>query len=320
MKRKYYSLYGPYIMKFIALKNNLGYKYTDAGCALALLDKLAVEQDITDVPITKDLVDIYIKGRPNQSEKTKYNSIQILRQFALFLCNLGLESYIPRLPKCNGSFIPYIFSQDEIKAVFAVCDGLSPSQNRKSGVFLMPFLIRLLYGTGIRISEALYLSLEDINLVDNYLILRNTKNGNDRMVPISNSLAQVCQDYLIYRALFIEAHKTQRLFILPDGTLLNKSVSYKWFRKILWWAGISHGGRGKGPRLHDLRHSFSVHSLAIMAKEGLDLYHSLPLLSTYLGHRSLTATEDYVRLTAEMYPDVIKSSTLVAINVFSTNN
>src|SRR5680860_353785 len=166
MKRKYYSLYGPYIMKFIALKNNLGYKYTDAGCALALLDKLAVEQDITDVPITKDLVDIYIKGRPNQSEKTKYNSIQILRQFALFLCNLGLESYIPRLPKCNGSFIPYIFSQDEIKAVFAVCDGLSPSQNRKSGVFLMPFLIS---GSG-RFSGGQAYRMEEEGKVPDFMI------------------------------------------------------------------------------------------------------------------------------------------------------
>jgi len=184
----------------------------------------------------------------------------------------------------------------------------------------MPFLIRLLYGTGIRTGEALYLSLDDMDLAGNYLILRNTKNGKDRMVPLSSSLAQVCKDYLIYRALFNGADKTERLFILPDGAPLTHRVSYNWFRKIIWWAGISHGGRGKGPRLHDLRHTFSVHSLAVMANEGLDLYHSMPLLSAYLGHRSLTATEGYVRLTAEMYPEIVKGTDGSAIGIFPTLN
>lgn len=321
MKRRYYSLYGPYIVKFIALKNGLGYKYKDAGNALALLDSLAVEEDIAEVPITKELVDKYTGRRPNESDKTRYNRIQILGQFARFLCDLGLKSHIPKLPKLKGTFVPYIFSKDEIKAVFAVCDRLAPScRHRNSGIFLMPFLMRLLYGTGIRISEALYLSLNDMDLAENYLILRNTKNGKDRMVPISSSLAQVCKDYLIYRALFAGADKTERLFILPDGTLLTHRVSYNWFRKIIWGAGISHGGRGKGPRLHDMRHTFSVHSLAIMAKEGLDLHHSMPLLSTYLGHQSLTATEDYVRLTAEMYPEIVERTNASAINIFPTLN
>ncbi|MCS3531240.1 MULTISPECIES: tyrosine-type recombinase/integrase [Bacteroidota] len=317
MNRIYYSLYGPYIVKFIALKNSLGYKYKDGGNALRLLDNLALREDVTEVPITKELTSKYAEIRPNESEKTRYNRMQILRQFAQFLCDLGLRSYIPRLPKLSRTFIPYIFSQDEIQAIFAVCDGLSPScRNRNSGVFQIPFLIRLLYGTGIRINEALYLSYNDINLAEKYLVLRKTKNGKDRMVPMSDSLNDVCKDYLTYRSLFTGADKTERIFMLPDGTPLNQYTSYKWFRKIIWWAGISHGGRGKGPRLHDLRHTFSVHSLATMAREGLDLYHSMPLLSTYLGHQSLEATDGYVRLTAEMYPYLIKKSTDLSASVF----
>lgn len=317
MNRIYYSLYGPYIVRFIALKNSLGYKYKDGGNALRLLDDLAIKYDIAEVPITKELAGNYAEKRPNESEKTRYNRIQILGQFAQFLCDLGLKSYIPRLPKLSSTFIPYIFSQDEIQAVFTVCDGLSPTcRNRNSGVYLIPFLIRLLYGTGIRISEALYLSCSDINFAEKHLVLRKTKNGKDRMVPISDSLTDVCKGYLTYRALFTGADKTERIFILPDGTPLNQFTAYKWFRKIIWWAGISHGGRGKGPRLHDLRHTFSVHSLAAMAREGLDLYHSMPLLSTYLGHQSLEATDGYVRLTAEMYPDLIKRSTTLSASVF----
>ena len=91
----------------------------------------------------------------------------------------------------------------------------------------------------------------------------------------------------------------------------------KWFKKILGIAGISL--HDQGPRLHDLRHTFSVHSLAMMAEAGIDLYCSLPTLSTYLGHQSLEATNAYVRLTAEMYPGLLKDVDLICLNVFPNN-
>jgi integrase/recombinase XerD len=317
MSRTYYSIYGPYIVKFIALKNSLGYQNKDAGGALSLLDCLAQKKDVLKIGITKELADEYSLKRPNESEKTRYNRIQIFSQFVQFLCDLGLRSYMPRLPKYSSTFVPYIFSTSEMHTMFTVCDGLSPSpRNHNSSVFAIPFLIRLLYGTGIRINEALYLLCSDICTEGKYLILRKTKNGKDRIVPIANSLATICQEYLRYRALLPGIKKTNRVFILPDGTPLSSYTAYKWFRKIIWAAKISHGGRGKGPRLHDLRHTFSVHSLALMAREGLDLYHSLPLLSTYLGHQSLEATDGYVRLTAEMYPDLIKKTTGISSSVF----
>lgn len=319
MTRIYYSIYGPFIVQFIALKNSLGYKYKDVGTALALLDKLALEQQLATVAITKELADTYALKRPNESEKTRYNRMQFFCQFARFLSDLGLSSYIPRLPRFTPTFVPYIFSQAQMQAIFSVCDALSPCcRNRRSAVFALPFLIRLLYGTGVRINEALYLTLQDMH--EYYFILRMTKNGQDRMVPMSDSLASVCKDYLTYRTLFIGAAKSDKLFILPDGKPLTSSAVYKWFRNILWMASISHGGRGKGPRLHDLRHTFSVHSFAAMAKQGLDLYHCLPLLATYLGHQSLEATDGYVRLTAEMYPELIENAAAVAAGVFPQVN
>lgn len=317
MTRTYYSIYGPLILKFIELKNSLGYQYKDAGWALSLLDSLAQKKDIVKIGVTKEFADEYSLKKPNESEKTRYNRIQIFSQFVQFLCDLGIRSCKPRLPKHVSTFVPYIFSTNQIHSMFTVCDGLSPScRNRNSTVFVIPFLIRLLYGTGMRINEALHLSCSDINTEENYLILRKTKNGKDRIVPITSSLAKVCNEYLIYRALFPGFEKTNRVFIRPDGVPLSLYTAYRWFRRIIWDAKISHGGRGKGSRLHDLRHTFSVHSLALMAREGLDLYHSLPLLSTYLGHQSLEATDGYVRLTAEMYPDLIKKTTDISAGIF----
>ena len=91
---------------------------------------------------------------------------------------------------------------------------------------------------------------------------------------------------------------------------------HKVYRKLLWKAGISHGGKGKGPRLHDLRHAFCVHSLAKQVKAGVDLYVALPILSTYVGHSSVAATQRYVRLTAEAYPELIEKVSSTCAHVF----
>jgi integrase/recombinase XerD len=321
MNRIYYSVYGPYIVQFIELKNNLGYKYKDAGYALSSFDRLGLQREVSEIAITKELTDEYCTKRPNESEKTRYNRIQILSQFARFLSGLGFRSYIPNLPRIKVTYTPYIFSTDQMQAIFRVCDELTTScRNHNSSVLAIPALIRLLYGTGIRISEALYLSCDDIDLHDQCLTLRNTKNGKDRAVPVSDSLAEVCKVYSMYRNLFPGIQKADRFFIKPDGSSLSPYLAYKWFRKIIYAANISHGGRGHGPRLHDLRHTFSVHSLALMAESGLDLYHSLPHLSTYLGHQSLEATDGYVRLTAEIYPGLIKKSSDICSSVFPLVN
>lgn len=316
MNRFYYSVFGPYIVKFQELKNSLGYKYTHAGFALSSFDRLAFEKDLFEIVVTKELADEYCKKRPNESDKTRYNRIQILSQFARFLGDLGFRSYIPKLPQFKSIHTPYIFSKDQMQAIFKACDKLAPSRNCTSFVYSIPLLIRLLYGTGIRISEALHLVCNDINLHDKYLVLRNSKNGKERMVPLSDSLANACKEYWKYRNLFPSIRKENRFFIKPNGSPMSRGPVYNWFRKILYAANISYGGRDHGPRLHDLRHTFSVHSLVSMSESELDLYYALPLLSTYLGHQSLEATDKYVRLTAEMYPDLIKKTSDICSSVF----
>ena len=89
-------------------------------------------------------------------------------------------------------------------------------------------------------------------------------------------------------------------------TPIAASTVYKAFRTLLWQAGISHQGKGIGPRLHDLRHTFCVHTLANQVSNNVDLYVSLPILSTYIGHNSIQATQRYVRLTEEVYPELIE--------------
>jgi len=92
----------------------------------------------------------------------------------------------------------------------------------------------------------------------------------------------------------------------PDRTRISPMTIYQRYRRYLVGAGISHGGKGHGPRLHDLRHTFAVHVLQKWITEGVDLTAMMPILSTYMGHVDIRSTAQYLRLTSEVYPDLMK--------------
>ena len=306
MRKFYYSEYGPFFEEYIALKRSLGYKYREPEYIFSQFDKLVLSREESSIGISKELSDVWYKKRPHESPKTRYSRIQTIRGFSSFLNTLGYQSHIPDLPKLSKNFTPYIFTKDQINLLFNASDQLKGTRhNLTSKVFIIPALLRLLYGTGLRVSEALSLSCDDLNIKSKYLLLRYTKNGKERLVPISESLCMVCRQYLDYRQNFPILKDSNRLFINPDGSACDIHSAYKCFRRVLYKAKIPHAGKGLGPRLHDLRHTFSVHTLANMAEAGIDLYYSLPVLSTYLGHQSIGATDKYIRLTAEMYPSII---------------
>lgn len=302
----YYSIYKPFIEEFITLKRNLGYKYINIEYPFMQFDQLAYDREETTVGISKDLCDLWCAKRPNESDMTWCNRMLFMRQFSSFLNTLDYPSYLPKLPKVKRTYKPYIYTKEEVASLFTIADQLSTTTtNQNSLVLVLPALFRLLYGTGLRLGEALALSRKDVNLQEQYITLRNTKNGTDRLVPLSDSVTHVIAEYMVCRNRFPVMGTTDLLFIHPNGDCCENRGVYRYFRKILYKMGIPHRGRRQGPHVHDLRHTFSVHSLAKMAEEGTDLYYSLPVLSTYLGHRSIASTDGYVRLTADMYPSLI---------------
>ena len=119
----------------------------------------------------------------------------------------------------------------------------------------MPTLLRMLYGTGLRISEALNLKHRYVKLDKEYLMLKACKNGQDRVVPMSGSLVEVCKDYYIYKKQqLIDTGPDTYFFTAINGSKCRRKTIYELFRTVLYKAGMSHQGRGKGPRLHDFRY------------------------------------------------------------------
>ena len=192
MDKNYHSIYGLHIKQFIQLKRKLGFKYITEAFTLSKIDALALETDQSSVGITKEFTDIWAEKRPNESEGYRYHRILVLVKLSSYMNDLGVVSFIPRLPRFpKGSFVPYIYSQKEIAALFKACDMLRIGKTHKNScLFCMPVLLRLLYATGIRIGEALELTDDDVNLEDTYIRIKDAKNGKQRIIPISPSLVR----------------------------------------------------------------------------------------------------------------------------------
>jgi len=316
MNKQFRGIYASYIEQYIALKRGMGFKYNTEEMIYSIFDRFTIERRETIVGITKNLAEEWNRRKPNESDSYRYHRAICLNQLSSFLCKNGIHSYIPKLPLCKSSFTPHIFSQDEITAIFKACDEVRTQKKvMNSIIIILPTLFRLLYGTGLRISEALSLRNKDVHLDENYLVVRDCKNGKEHMIPISDSLSDVCKEYLKFRdQLPFSLSENDYFFVSLAGKACKRDAVHNWFKKILWKARISRNDRG--PRLHDFRHTFSVHSLAMMAESGIDLYCSLPILSTYLGHQSLDSTNSYVRLTSDIYPSLLKDVDTICLNVF----
>ena len=139
---------------------------------------------------------------------------------------------------------------------------------------------------------------------EDVLHIWDSKFQKDRMIPMSQTLTSVC---IAYSKNCNSGKLPYAYFFSPNGNRrYSAQTIYNRFRDVLFICGIPHRGKGKGPRLHDLRHTFAVHSLQQLAENGEDLYTVLPILSEYMGHSSVSATQYYLRLTAEVFPDIME--------------
>jgi integrase/recombinase XerD len=320
-KINYWGIYADHIEQFVSFKRSLGYKYLVEEKMFAKFDQFTIELGETSVGLSKELSNRWFAKMGNESDSYRYARCVCINQLSSYLCNINIRSFVARLPKQRNSFVPYVFSKTEMVNIFNACDELATKRLKMdSSVFSIPLLIRFLYGTGLRINEALGLRNKDFNLIDNYIVVKDSKNSLERTVPLSGSLAIACQTYLEYRdQLPIDTSDDSLFFVTLNGASCKWSSVYRWFRKILMQSEIAFVGGThchSGPRIHDIRHTTACHALARMVDEGMDLYCSLPIMSTFLGHQSLKATDMYVRLTAEMYPDLLKNADLLCLNVF----
>lgn len=319
-KNNFNSIFSSYIIRFLETKETAGANIESFFYSLHEFDRFAISANLTSVCIKQTDFDMWRNYVTGKTATTIYRKFCIVGQFLRYMAKLGIHCYIPIYPrKPKNLYVPYIFSEDELNRIFKNADELIFSARQfNSHIFSIPVLLRILYSTGMRIGEACNLINSDVNMVSRIIIVRNPKNKRDRQLPISDSLYNVLQQYVTKRNKLpiLDTNDTSKPFLISlSGNPLTMSTSRHWFLKILEMSQIDYTPR-IGPRIHDFRHTFAVHVLDRLAKEGLDMHCSLPILSVTLGHKCVSDTEYYVRITRQVYPHLSEATLTMSEFIF----
>ena len=292
-----------YADDYIAHKRAGGVEAYKENMILRRFIRITLEKHPNATTVTQENAEYWSNLTPNESPRNQQLRTGVVQRFSEYLLSRGVASYIyPRTKTVPTQFTPYIFTNDELARIFAASDNCrSPYLPTRCEVASLIF--RVLYSTGMRISEAINLKVRNIDLVQGVIGVYDTKFGKERLLPVDDSLLKRMKSYS--KNVLTFAGPDSPFFPGQNNRHYHPNTIYGMFREFLWQAGISHGGKGAGPRVHDLRHTFAVHCLRRAVKNGDDLGVMLKYLSVYLGHSSTSATQAYLRLTADMYPDVV---------------
>lgn len=290
---------------YISLKRQAGMKFENQERYLRHFDTFYYCNGFEGAVLTKAIAHDFIYDK-NERPVSHYNKEVVMRDFAKYLNDRGYSAYIVEiktmLPRCK--FIPHIFTDDETRRIFTAIDNYpqTPFSYRNS---VDPILFRFLYGTGVRISEALNIVLKDVDTQAGIVTIRAAKNMKDRLLPMAESLTQRIITFMSG----FHQYNDESMWLFPgfhNGVMgqMDKSTAYNHFRDYLLMADIPHATGG--PRIHDFRHGLAVKCLKKWVLAENDLNVMLPYLSAYMGHSDFRATQYYLRLTADLYPDILR--------------
>ena len=286
------------VAAYVAYKQSLGMRFTTETRTLKSFCRALGDVDIDW--IEPEQVRAFLDGTGPMTRfwHRKLDALGGFYRFALargYACRSPLPTSVPR---CAQAFVPYIYSEDEIKRLLEAANSrehcnLSSSTCRT--------LLLLLYGAGLRISEALSLDLADVDLEAGLLRIRNSKFYKTRIVPTGSDLTRVLRDYALERSKRPPITADAPFLLTRQGKRPSRAGAEDAFKRLREHAKVCRvDGARYQPRLHDLRHTFAVTRLVRWYREGADVQRLLPQLATYLGHVHISGTQRYLTMTPEL--------------------
>lgn len=297
---KYNEIFKNEIKAFILEKRSLGFKYIRESEIMEEFDKFTIKQNITTNILSKKLIINWIDSHKVKLITKKHYG-DIMREFGKYLFKFDNSSYI--LPNkyypIKSDFKAYIYSNNELDKFFrAIKTKFMVNNIQKQDLYYLIF--QLLYSTGMRVSEVLSVKIGNIDFNNNSILLETSKNGNERIVCLKDSIINLIIEY--HNQYNRQKNSDNFFFTIKNNKQLDRNLVYSNFRKLLNLSGIVHNEFG--PRVHDFRHTMAVYSFKNALDNNYDLLTFLPILSAYLGHKDIYATEKYLHLISDMYPDI----------------
>ncbi len=295
------------IEKFIAQQRAIGFVFNDQSKHLRSFDRFVSTQNCPPNTLPKELVNMWIDSRPNEKPTTQRKRANLIKQLGQFMVKNGYEAYIPPITVTRAippDYIPYIYTNEELARFFTATDNL-PRSSASNRSLAAPVFFRMLYGCGLRESEGRKLRVRDVDLEKGTLAINATKLGKSRLIPMAPSLLQRCRDYS--RQVHKHSNPDDFFFAPSKGGMYSRGAFLRMFHESLRKAKIPYGGKGKGPRMHDLRHTFAVHCLRKWSQNSTDITTAFPYLAVYMGHCDLRSSQYYLRLTSELFEHITDS-------------
>lgn len=227
--------------------------------------------------------------------------LSAVRSFARYLNAFDPSTEIPPqglLPYRTQRARPYIYSDGEIRQLLEAAQAMPATHS------LQPWTYHCLFGllavTGLRISEALNLTVTDVDWSQSILTIRHSKFGKSRRIPLHASSIQILSEYGVRRDRLFTPRRSPYFFCSRLDGRLDEGQVRRTFYTISRQIGLREALASRGPRLHDFRHRFAVETLLRWHRNGDDVQRRLPILSTYLGHAHVSDTYGYVTATPEL--------------------
>jgi integrase len=286
---------------YIAMQTSLGMSFDSARRLLGQFSREIGNPTIGEVQA--EAVATFLRGRSalNATWGLKYRILSGFYKFAISRGHVDsspLPAHVPKLPPQQS---PYVYSLDELRRLLDATSVVHVNSTPLQAPMYRTLLI-LLYGSGLRIGEALDLTLRDVDVIERIITVRDTKFFKTRLVPIGPKLAGQLAVYIQRRRqLPLPSDDDSRLFTTKTGRGWPYPHVITLFQKVRRAAGIgSATGECRPPRIHDIRHTAAVHRVIAWYRTGRDVQHLLPRLATYLGHIDIKSTQRYLHMTTDL--------------------
>ena len=282
---------------YLALRRSLGHDLAEAH---RLLPRFVEYLDFIGAPTVTIEAALAWAQEPKVDPSTSVwpSRMTVARGFARYMAGFDARTQVPPpglIPSRQRWRPPFIYSPADICALM----GEARSMRWRLPAATHETVIGLLAATGMRGGEALRLDRRDIDWTDGVLSIRMSKFGKSRQVPVLPSTLAALDSYAGVRDRLCSCPVTPSFFVSVRGTRMIYPVIQQVFRRLCDATGVGAGSVIR-PRIHDLRHTFTVSTLLEWYRAGEDVETRLPWLSTYLGHRDPRSTYWYMSAAPEL--------------------
>lgn len=284
--------------EYLAMRRSLGFKLTTFGTTL--MSFIGYLEMCQAPAITTELAVAWAKATPRSVSEIRWaRKMMVARIFARHMQVFDPATEVPADDILSHHYCrvsPHLYTPEEVVALLMATDSLQPELRRHS----YATLLGLLSVTGLRTGEACRLDDADIDAARGMLLIRDSKFGKSRDVPIHETTLDALEKYAHERDRLRTTNTTTAFFISGRGTRLdptNLSSAFDWLREQ---ADIHTLPGARAVRLLDFRHTFATSTLLDWYRAGEDVQARLPLLSAYLGHADPKSTYWYLSGAPEL--------------------